>query len=63
VHAEQHIFTMNPHLSHNLKDRLLTAVEAILADEGAERIWVDPSMGSPISVMAELPRARLREQM
>lgn len=62
MHAEQHIFTMNPHLPLNLTDKLLTAVESILTAEGAERIWVDPSFGSStISVMAELPGPRLSD--
>jgi hypothetical protein len=55
VHAEHHIFTLNPHLPFNLMDKLLTAVESVLTDEGAARIWVDPGALSSISVMAELP--------
>jgi hypothetical protein len=55
MHAEQHVFMLNPNLPVNLMDKLLTAVETILADAGAARVWVDPAVVSTISVMAELP--------
>jgi hypothetical protein len=57
--AEHHIFSLNPNLPFTLMDRLLTAVEAILEDEGAARVWVDTAVVSKISVMAELPSPQL----
>jgi hypothetical protein len=63
VHAEHHIFTLNPHLPTDLMDKLLTAVETILTDEGAARIWVDPGILSRIAVMAELPGPRMADQL
>jgi hypothetical protein len=57
--AEHHIFSLNPNLPCTLMDRLLTAVEAILEDEGAGRVWVDSAVVSKIAIMAELPAPQL----
>ena len=56
--AGHHIFTMNPRLPINLVDKLLTAVETVLTEEGASHVWIDSGVVSNISVRAELPAAR-----
>ena len=60
--AEQHIVTINGNLPRTFLDRLLTAVESALVDEGVARIRVDPRKRD-IVVMAQLSVPRPRESM
>ena len=55
MHTGHHIFTMNPRLPITLLDKLLTAVEAVLIEEGASHVWIDSGVVSNISVRADFP--------
>ena len=52
--AGKHIFTMNTALPPVLMDKLLTAVEHVLTEEGATHVWVDGAVTGSLSVVARL---------
>ena len=52
--AEKHIFNLNTALPHTLMDKLLTAVEHVLTEEGATHIWVDSAAGGTLAVHARI---------
>jgi hypothetical protein len=55
VPHECHVLTLQADLPHSLRDKLLTAVEQVLTDEGACRIWIDTTVSRHVAVVAELP--------
>jgi hypothetical protein len=53
--AGTHIFDMSVGVPPRLLEKLLTAVELVLTEDGATDIWVDPHVSGCISVRAQLP--------
>jgi hypothetical protein len=49
-----HVATVPAHLDIQLQGRLLDAMESVLVDAGAQRIWIDPNH-TAMAVMADLP--------
>ncbi|KQW44005.1 hypothetical protein ASC77_21680 [Nocardioides sp. Root1257] len=52
--AENHIFNLNTALPLTLMDKLLTAVEHVLTEEGATHIWVDGARSDTLAVHARI---------
>jgi hypothetical protein len=51
---ELHVLTVNAGLPVRLLEALLTRTEAVLEEQGATRIWVDPARPGT-TVLAEFP--------
>ncbi|NYD40514.1 hypothetical protein [Nocardioides panaciterrulae] len=55
--AERRILTLHVPQRPHVVDEVLTAIEGALLGAGAAHVWIDPSSGEDMTVMAELPVA------
>lgn len=49
------VLTLHAPVKPAVADELLTAIEGALLRAGAERVWIDPTSGYDLTVLAEMP--------